>query len=327
MRTILNCALAVALSAIAPSTASAQTPTPVTGTALAFEVASIKPSAQITPAMIQSGKIHVGMKIDAARVDIGNWNLMQIICEAYKLKAYQVSGPDWLKNLQAQRFDIVATMPAGATKEQVPQMLQALLADRFKLKIHNDAKEANVYALVIAKSGLKIKESTPPPPPPPSDDPNAKPDAATGSNTASIKTTGTGATISTGTGETQKMSMAPDGKSMRLEISNVTISKLAEGLAPMVDLPIVDMTELKGRYDVTLDLSMQEMMNMARKAGANVPAPPPAAGGGNPADAVSDPDGGSVFQAIAGLGMKLEKRKVPLTGIVVDNIEKMPTEN
>jgi uncharacterized protein (TIGR03435 family) len=321
MRFFLSCALAVALSAAA----RAQTPAQVSGTALAFEVASIKPSEQITAAMMQSGKIHVGMKIDAARVDIGYWSVMQIICEAYKLKAYQVTGPDWLKSLQAQHFDVVATMPAGATKDQVPQMLQALLAERFKLQVHNDSKEANVYALVVAKSGLKIKESTPPPPP--SEEDAAKAANSTGSSTATIKQTGTGATVSTGTGETQKMSVSPDGKSMRIEISNVTISKLAEGLAPMVDLPVVDMTELKGRYDVALDVSMQEMMNIARKAGANVPGPPPSGAGANPADSVSDPDGGSIFQAVAGLGMKLEKRKVPLTGIFVDKLEKMPTEN
>jgi uncharacterized protein (TIGR03435 family) len=325
MRIILNCALAVALSALTQHGAPAQTPAPAAGTALAFEVASIKPSAQITPAMIQSGKIHVGMKIDAARVDIGNWTIMQMICEAYKLKNYQVSGPDWLKSLQSQRFDVVATMPAGATKEQVPQMLQALLAERFKLEMHNDSKEAHVYALIVAKGGLKIKESTPPPPP--SEEDAAKAGASSGSSTVSVKQTGTGATISTGTGETQKMSMSPDGKSMRLEISNVTISKLAEGIGPMVDLPIVDMTELKGRYDVALDVSMQDMMNAARKAGANVPAAAPSSGGANPADAVSDPGGGSIFQAVAGLGMKLERRKIPLTGIVVDKIEKMPTEN
>jgi uncharacterized protein (TIGR03435 family) len=258
-------------------------------------------------------------------VDIGYFTVMQLICEAYKLKPYQVTGPDWLKNLQGQHFDVVATMPAGATKEQVPQMLQTLLADRFKLVVHNESKDANVYALVVAKGGLKIKESAPPPPP--SEEDAAKP-ASTGSNSVAIKTTGNGATISTGTGETQKMSMGPDGKTMRLEISNVTLSKLAEGLAPMLDLPIVDMTGTTGRYDVVLDLSMQDMMNAARAAGANVPAPPPsAAASGNPADAASDPGGGSIFAAVQSLGLKLEKRKVPLTGIAVDKVEKMPTDN
>jgi uncharacterized protein (TIGR03435 family) len=324
MRTILNYALLVAMSAVAQQSVFAQIPVQA-GTALAFEVASVKPSQPITPAMVQSGKLHVGMKVDAARVDIGNWSLMQIICEAYKVKNYQVSGPDWLKNLQSQRFDIVATMPAGATKEQVPQMLQALLAERFKLVVHTDTKESNVYALLVGKGGLKIKETVPPPPP--SDEEAAKA-AATPTNTLSVKQTGSGATVSTGTGETQKMSVSPDGKSMHMEISNVTLSKLADGLAPMVDRPIIDMTELKGRYDVSLDISMQEMMNVARAAGANVPGPPPsAAATGNPADAASDPGASSIFAAIQSLGLKLEKRKEPLMTVVVDKIEKMPTEN
>jgi uncharacterized protein (TIGR03435 family) len=317
MRVILNCTLALALSALAYG----QTP-------LAFEVASVKPSAPITPQMVQSGKLHVGMKIDAARVDIGAWSLAQLIGEAYKVKGYQIVGPDWLKNLAtSQRFDIMATMPAGSTKEQVPEMLKALLAERFKLVAHQDTKETNVYALVVAKGGLKIKESVPPPPP--ADEDPAKP-ASTGSNSVSIKQSGTGATISAGTGETQKMTMSPDQKSMRLEISNVTLSKLAEGLGPMLDRPIVDMTELKGRYDVVLDLSMQDVLNAARAAGANVPSG--ASGGSasaaaNPADAASDPGGGSIFTAIQSLGLRLDKRKEQLVTVVVDKIEKMPTEN
>ena len=59
----------------------------------AFEVASVKPSEPVTPAMVASGKIHVGMKIDGKRVDIGNFSLMQLICKAYDVKSYQVTGP------------------------------------------------------------------------------------------------------------------------------------------------------------------------------------------------------------------------------------------
>lgn len=317
MRVFLSCVVAVALSAAA----HAQT----TGTPLAFDVASIKPSAPLTPQMVQSGKLHVGMKIDAARVDIGSFSLLQLISEAYKVKYYQVSGPDWLKSLAgAQRFDIVATMPAGATKEQVPEMLKTLLKERFKLEAHPDTKEANVYALVVAKGGPKFKESTPPPPAA-DEDPN-KP-ASTGSNSVSIKTGGKDTTISTGTGETQKMIPSSDGKSMRLEISNVTIAKLAEGLVPMVDRPIVDMTELKGRYDVALEFSMQELMNVARANGANVPASPSGGASANGPAEASDPGGGTIFTAVQALGLKLEKRKEPLLNIVVDKVEKMPTEN
>src|SRR5947209_12578947 len=101
-----------------------------------FDVASIKPSAPITAEMVTSGRIHAGMRIDGAKVDIGNFPLMQLICKAYDVKMYQVSGPPWV--LTGQKFDIVANIPAGATPEQVPQMLQALLAERFKLTIHKD---------------------------------------------------------------------------------------------------------------------------------------------------------------------------------------------
>jgi uncharacterized protein (TIGR03435 family) len=315
VRTILSLLVLFAIPA------AAQTPAP-----LAFDVASIKPSEPITPAMVASGKIHVGMKVDGARVDIGNFPLMQLLCKAYDVKPYQVSGPAWLTT--GQKFDIVATLPHGANKDQVPQMLQSLLADRFKLKTHSDTKESPVYALVIGKSGSKLKESAPPAAPEPSPDgAEVKPGAATGSSSVSIKTTGNGAVVDDGDGTSQKMSMAPDNKSMHLEISHVSLEKLATALSPMVDRPIVDMTGLKGYYDVVLDVSMQDLMNAARAAGANVPANGPGGGAsGNPADTASDP-GGSIFTAISALGLKLEARKLPLTKIVVDSVEKMPTEN
>ena len=290
----------------------------------AFEVASIKPSEPITPAMVASGKLHAGMKIDGKRVDIGNFGMMQLICKAYDVKTYQVSGPSWLQGagLAGQRYDIVANLPEGATKEQIPQMLQALLAERFKLAIHRDSKDQAIYAMVVGKGPLKIKESGAPPAAPGGEAPNP---AVTGSSSVSVSQTKTGAVVSDGTGKTQKMIPSPDGKSMRFEISGATLAELAEGLTPMADHPIVDMTGLTGKYDVTLEISMQDLMNAARAAGAAVPAAP-AADPSKPAEAASDP-GGSLFTAIQSLGLKLEPRKSPMTFIVVDHVEKMPTEN
>src|ERR1022692_2373297 len=292
----------------------------------AFEVASIKPSEPITPAMVALGKLHAGMKIDGKRVDIGNFGLMQLICKAYDVKAYQVTGPSWLKTvgLSGQRFDIVANLPEGATKEQVPQMLQALLAERFKLVIHRESKDQAVYSMVIGKGGLKIEESQPPAASPDGAVPNP---AVTGSSSVSVSQTKGGAVVSDGSGKQQKMTPSPDGKSMRFEIWGATLAELAEGLSPMVDHPIVDMTGLTGKYHVTLDISMQELMNIARAAGAAVP---PGEGGGDaskPAELASDPGGSSLFAPTQTLGLKLEPRKVPLTFIVVDSVEKMPTEN
>jgi uncharacterized protein (TIGR03435 family) len=297
----------------------AQAPTP------AFEVASVKPSEPITPAMVASGKLHVGMKVDGKRVDIGGFPLVQLICKAYDVKTYQVTGPAWLKSggMSTPRFDIVANLPEGANKDQVPQMLQALLAERFKLVVHRESKDQAVYALVIGKGGLKIEESQPPAVPAEGAAPNP---AVTGSSSVSISQGKGGATVSDGAGKQQKMTPSPDGKSMRFEIWGATLAELAEGLTPMVDHPIVDMTGLTGKYHVTLDISMQELMNIARAAGAAVPAD----GGGDaskPAELASDPGGSSLFTTIQALGLKLEPRKSPMTFIVVDSAEKTPTEN
>ena len=66
------------ITLLAALSAAAQTP--------AFEVASIKPSEPFTPGMVAAGKIHIGMKIDAARVDIGNMPLVQLVAKAYDVK-------------------------------------------------------------------------------------------------------------------------------------------------------------------------------------------------------------------------------------------------
>ena len=73
------------------------------------------------------------------------------------MKDHQVVGPDWIST---DRFNIHATLPAGAARDQVPEMLQTLLEQRFQLKMHRGSKEFPVYAIVLAKDGAsKLKES------------------------------------------------------------------------------------------------------------------------------------------------------------------------
>ena len=107
------------------SAAFAQTP----AAPLAFDVASVK-LGTVDSAKILAGQQHIGLKVEGNRVDIGISSLSELIGMAYKVKYYQVQGPDWLSPT-GQRFDILAKMPDGATKDQVPEMLQALLAERF----------------------------------------------------------------------------------------------------------------------------------------------------------------------------------------------------
>jgi uncharacterized protein (TIGR03435 family) len=294
------------------------------GQTATFEVASVKPAAPLDRSQILSGQMHVGMKIDAARVDIGFMSLAELIRVAYRVKPYQISGPDWMAS---ERFDVLAKLPEGASREQVPEMLQALLAERFKLTVHRASKEHAVYALVVGKNGPKLKESSPDADAPAG---GGAPDAADDAN-PQVRVSGRGentqVSISGGQIGTAHMSMGPGG-TMHLEAARMTLAALADTLSRFVDRPVVDLTELKGSYQVALDLSMEDLRNAARTAGFMGLG----MGGGRdgarpPADAASDPGGLSIFAAVQQLGLKLEPRKAPLDLIVIDHLEKTPTEN
>ncbi len=310
----------------------------VLGQQPAFEVASIRSAAQITPEMITSGKLHVGMKIVAGRVDIGFASLRDLVMQAYEVKPFQVTAPDWMA---AQRFDILAKMPDGATKEQVPAMLRALLEDRFKLVAHRENREQAIYSLEVGKNGPKFKEAPPkegsaPDGAPPK--PEGKADMVIGAGDQQVRINRIGG----GPGGTQTMSMsnAETGTTkvtvgangqMHMEMERMTMATLAQTLTPMFDRPVVDRTDLKGAFTIALDLSMQDMLQMARTAGiAGAGAPPIAGPPGGPGPdglAASDPTGGSIFMSVQQLGLKLEKQKAPIETIVVDSAEKSPTEN
>jgi uncharacterized protein (TIGR03435 family) len=321
--------LTIALSAAA---AFAQPPAPPAAETKhwEFEVASIKPAAPITPDKFANGRLHVGMTVDGAQVDIGFLSLAELIPMAYRVKSYQVSGPNWMPQ---QRFDIIGKMPPGATREQVPDMLQLLLADRFKLTFHRETKEHSMYALVVGKKGPKLKESEPDPPP-------AKIESADGGAPAdgappvknedrplSFKSDAKGMVL-TGGGQKGQVRISKAEGGIRIESSKMTMEVLAETLSRFVDRPVVDMTEIKGDYEVALEISMADILAVARAAGQVIP---PGAGGAEPGkaplDTASDPSGSSIFDTIQKLGLKLEARKGPIEVIVIDHVEKAPTEN
>src|SRR5579871_1000909 len=103
-----------------------------------FDVATIKPSAPLDIAKLradaQAGKMpRLGPHIDASRAEYIYMTPKQLLAIAYHVKEYQVSGPDWIGD---ERFDIEGTIPDGASRDDVPDMLQSLLKDRFKLTAH-----------------------------------------------------------------------------------------------------------------------------------------------------------------------------------------------
>lgn len=309
---------------------------------VAFEVASIKPSEAMTPQKMMAGKMNIGMKVDGARVDIGYSGLTELITMAYRLKRHQLQGPDWMS---AQRFDIQAKLPAGATKDQVPEMLQALLAERFGLKFHRDTKEQAMYALVVGKGGSKLRDADPDPDPaiaveaaPTKGTQTFTMGAAGGQTTVRMAQGGGGAVVTTGGSGGMggaRMEMGSDGM-MHMELKKITMTAFSEMITRFVDKPVMDQTELKGNYKVTLDLAMSDMMGAARAAGAGMGvmmggALGGGAGGGagaaGGAGEASDPSGGSIFQSVQKMGLKLEPKKAPVEILVVDHLDKLPTEN
>jgi uncharacterized protein (TIGR03435 family) len=127
---------------------SAQTPT--------FEVAAIRPASFPTPETMRSGQFRAGMKINGLSLDWGFVTLADLIPYAYRVKSFQVTGPSWMRE---SRWNILAKLPEGATQDQAPEMIQALLAERFKLTIHRDKREQPVYDLIVGKGGPKLEAS------------------------------------------------------------------------------------------------------------------------------------------------------------------------
>ena len=115
----------------------------------------VSPNASFTPAELSTGKVHIGLKIANDRVDIGFASLERLIALAYDVERYQIAGAQ----LDTQPFDVVAKMQLGTPREQVLEMLQALLAERFRLVVHREFKEQTVLALTIAKTGSKLIEA------------------------------------------------------------------------------------------------------------------------------------------------------------------------
>jgi uncharacterized protein (TIGR03435 family) len=225
----------------------------------AFDVASIRP-AETKGEWIQ---------VVPGSVTMRNYRMMSCIRWAYDIQEYQVSGPGWLTEVS---FDIVAKAGTAASDAELRRMMQALLAERFKLAVHRETKEMQGLILTIGKNGHKLE------PNPVEGSPSFK--------TGKLNLTGNGATL----------------------------SQMTEFLSRQMRQPVVDQTGLTGRFNYFLDVSQHITEEVQRSAGPN---------GGPPPDAAS-----LIAQAIqAQLGLKVEPRKVPVEMLIVDRLEKSPTEN
>jgi uncharacterized protein (TIGR03435 family) len=333
-QTFRKLAVCLALSAIA---AFAQTKP-------SFEVATIKPSQPMDPAkmlaaMQAGGKMPVGATIGSGRAEYLYLDLKTLMTYAYGVKPYQISGPDWMGTT---RFDILAKMPEGSTKDDAPKMLQSLLEDRFKLTTHRTSAEHPVLALVVGKNGPKLKASAEKPvaidesaPLKPGE---MKMDGPEGPVRAKIDIATGSSVIDMGLKGKMSYKMNPATQSMHIDFSMTTMDGFADMMTQIMaqlgggagTRQIVDMTGIKGNYDASLEIGLAEIIALARAAGANIPTGVP--GGAAPAGNVptaSDPGAGgsSVTDAVQSMGLKLESRKAMVDQLIVDHVEKTPTEN
>src|SRR5450759_2140572 len=281
---------------------------------------------------------------DPGQITYSNVSLKNVLMNAYAVKGYQINGPKWL---DSERFDIVAKIPKGATKEEFKLMLQNLLAERFKLTLHHETKELPMYALVVGKGGSKLKESVdddatasgaapqggapgsvvpsasapPPPPPPPGSD-------GAGAFTGRMRVGADGMPqLPAGMGKNGMMMMMTNGR-MRLVANRQPITALTVMLSNQLGRPVVDATELKAKYDFNLDFAPDGMNGPMGMMPPPPPQPDGAAGGGAPMASAPDPGGPAIFTALQEqLGLKLEQRKGPVDLLVIDRLEKVPTEN
>ena len=182
----------------------------ITTAAPAFDVASVRVS-QIGKAGGE-GSRRQSIQFSPDSVTMRNVSFRSCIQWAYHVMDYQITGPDWLAT---ERYDIAAKSADTVPEDQLRQMLQGLLADRFKLALHHQVKELPAYVLLVAKGGPKFKES---------------------------ETQG-------------EASIDPQPNRMAVVVQRTPVSQLVEGLSNILRAPVLDQTGLKGKYDVTINIA------------------------------------------------------------------------
>jgi uncharacterized protein (TIGR03435 family) len=249
-----------------------------------FEVASVK------PAVIPNGPVYFGPArggpgtSDPGQITWSYARLIDMLMTAYDVKAFQIMAPAWVSN---ERYNVIAKVPEGATKDQVAAMWQNLLAERFSVVLHRESKEFQVQELVIAKGGSKLKETT-------VEDPNAEGPPQFDKNGA-LNSPGFVTMIMNGA----------NGPSAHTTARAQTLSRLTALLTGQVGRPVVDKTGLTGKYDFTIDY----VPNLPQPVNASEPGP-------SLAEALPRQ-----------LGLTLLANKAKLDVLVIDKAEKTPTVN
>ena len=264
-----------------------------------FEVASIRPGP---PDGRLSGRPGLSYTPGRFREEVTSIDGLAFIAFGKK-QAFEIECPEWMYRTY---FTIDATLPEGATKADLPIMVQHLLEDRFALKYHHVTRQVAGYQLVVAKSDPRLAKS-------------ATPDFD------GAKLGGGGFEVTNGTVQFAKDAGSVDmcfGGGCALHGRNRTMSTLATDLARRLQMPVWDATALEGGYDYTVIFTPPPM------SGPGIVVSP---GGGSPVREL--PDGPLDHPLLRDalreqLGLELKPVKnVPVDVVVLDSANKQPTEN
>jgi uncharacterized protein (TIGR03435 family) len=284
----MNRAIAATLwSALAGGLAFGQTPDPLPK----FEAADVHVSAKTQTQFARTSPVRAG------RYEVKTASMADLVRIAYAFDMDKiVGGPSWL---ELDRFDVTAKVPAESTPEMHKQMLQSLLAERFKLVTHKETRPLPTYSLVAKKPNLKEAAGT--------EDTGCHPQQASGAPTEG----GIRLMSMSANGQQTTINLGP-GMTVTYQCRNVTMETFASSLRTMMgaNLPttnaVVDETGLKGKFNFDFKYSMSMFGPMPS----------------DPADRI--PMQTALEKQ---LGLKLEEKQTPTPVIVVDSVERKPTEN
>ncbi len=276
-RYLPSCAAAAALLlCVAAPPLFAQTP----DSTVRFDVASVRLVELSKP-----GDRPV-IRFEAGRIDYHLIRIRALVSRAFGLQPYQYVWPAWTDNPVAAVYDIAATMPAAASKDQLQLMLRNLLADRFQLATHWETRPTKAYALEVSPRGLKLTKAANPPSDPLSG-------SVSGNQTAP--------------GRYWKLfSKNPGAQDAP---SGLSIAGMISAMGTVDDRILVDSTGLTDFYDVDLTVELEPLPE-----GQSSPSvrPTPSA----------------LFEAMEKqLGIRAVARTVPVETLVIDRLERVPTEN
>jgi uncharacterized protein (TIGR03435 family) len=275
-----------------------------------FDVASIKPNPNCAN---RAGRGGGQNPFSTGRLNMECITLQNLIQAAYGAFADGVSfnpqmlqvsisgGQGWV---QSEYFDLAAKAEGAAHVEQMMgPMMQTLLEDRFKLKIHRESKEMAVYALTVAKGGVKAHPM--------------KPDGCVAIDLNHLPAPTPGQPMPNFCGN---ISMRMNGQTVTMEGHGMSVKDFSQRLSSMLDRKVIDKSGVTGLFDFHLEFAPDE--NTAMFHGGR-------GGGGDAGNSAPTPEiaGPSILDALQEqLGLKLVPDKGPVESLVIDHVEK-PSEN